>query len=71
MSSLGGVAGATDGLLRALDQLQSLGSLLILVDPARWDSVARPSAQAIGGLILSATSALRDELGELVDLPPP
>lgn len=70
MSSPGGMPEASVGLVHALNHLQSLGSLLTIADPARWDSVARPSAEDLGRLILNATASVRDELGEIVRLPP-
>lgn len=62
-------AQAPHGVVAALAQLETVAGLLLLADPSRWDSVARPQAQDLGALILASTRQLRDELGEVVTLP--
>ena len=53
----------------ALRNLNALGRLLQCVDPQRWNSLARPTAAQLGGLVLSAHAGLVEGLSEICDLP--
>lgn len=50
-----------------LAKLEALGNLLNVADPARWDSLARPSAQGLAGLIFGLHAELSDCIVEPAD----
>lgn len=57
-------------ITRSLANLSALGQLLNCVDPSRWNSLARPSAEGIAGLVLTAHAEVHAAVSEVVDLPP-
>lgn len=50
-----------------LAKLEALGNLLNVADPGRWDSLARPSAQGLAGLIFGLHAELADCIVEPAD----
>jgi hypothetical protein len=59
---------ASAGIVHALNALNAFSTLLNCVDPAKWDTLARPHAHGLADLHFTLIGDLEAQLAEQMDL---